>query len=98
MAGQLGEDSGSRVAGPGGAVSGHEDFLTALKRRNKPVVDEERWAGTILGREAEDRDLLIEGGEVESVNEWSRRFREKNGVRRKTDDVEGDTQIEAAPG
>ncbi|PSK55674.1 hypothetical protein B9Z65_4552 [Elsinoe australis] len=80
IAGMLPDNSTSvagqgRVAGEGGGAQ--EDFLTALKRKNKAIVDEERWAGTVLGRDNEDRDLVIEGGNVENINEWGRKLMEK---------------------
>ncbi|KAF2226646.1 hypothetical protein BDZ85DRAFT_178749, partial [Elsinoe ampelina] len=64
-----------RVAGEGGGVQ--EDFLTMLKRKNKAIVDEERWAGTVLGTDSEDRDLVIEGGSAATINDWAKKVREK---------------------
>lgn len=81
---------GTRVAGGGG----HEDFLTQLRRRNKPAVDEERWAGTVLGREGEDRELVIEGGEVTSVSEWAAKLREKNSKTTKRTETNGEKDVD----
>ncbi|KAF2151322.1 hypothetical protein K461DRAFT_295385 [Myriangium duriaei CBS 260.36] len=97
VAGQLGDETPGATRVGGSARGALEDFLTLLKRRNKPVVDEERWAGTVLGRDAEDRELLIEGGEVGSVAEWGERLRERSKGRRKEDGPR-DVEMEGVPG
>ncbi|PNS18606.1 2-methylisocitrate lyase, mitochondrial [Sphaceloma murrayae] len=87
IAGMLPDNSTSvagqgRLAGEGGGAQ--EDFLTALKRKNKAIVDEEKWAGTVLGRDSEDRDLTIEGGNAGSVNEWGSKMMDRLEKERRT--------------
>ncbi|KAG8627943.1 hypothetical protein KVT40_003816 [Elsinoe batatas] len=86
-----------RVAGEGGGVQ--EDFLTSLKRKNKAIVDEERWTGTVLGTDSEDRDLVIEGGIAGSINDWAKKVRERT-EKEKEKKVNGDGDVEmvTAPG
>lgn len=55
------------------AASEHEvleDFLSALKKKHSKTGEDARYAGTVLGRPADDKVLLIEGGPSESVVEW----------------------------
>ncbi|KAF4555383.1 Transcription initiation factor TFIid subunit 3-like protein [Elsinoe fawcettii] len=84
-----------RVAGEGGGAQ--EDFLTVLKRKHKAIVDEERWSGTVLGKDSEDRDLVIEGGSVGSINDWSRKMTEKVEKEKKVNG-DGDVEMATAPG
>lgn len=62
--------------GPGGIVAG-EDYLTALKKKHSKTGEESRYQGTVLGKPAEDRPIKIEGGPVETLQEWQQRIREK---------------------
>ncbi|KAH0538863.1 hypothetical protein FGG08_004580 [Glutinoglossum americanum] len=74
-----------RIAGlttPGGkepvviAATGEpppEDFLAALKKKHSKTGEESRYQGTLLGKQAEDRVIRIEGGPAESIHTWKAR-------------------------
>ena len=62
--------------GPGGTVAG-EDYLTAMKKKHSKTGEESRYQGTVLGIPAEDRPVKIEGGPVESLQEWQQKLRDK---------------------
>ncbi|KAJ5900071.1 hypothetical protein N7495_004815 [Penicillium taxi] len=47
-----------------------EDFLTALKKKHSKTGEESRYAGTVLGKGAEEHPIIIEGG-LPSIREWS---------------------------
>lgn len=47
-----------------------EDYLTALKKKHSKTGEESRYAGTILGKGAEEHPVLIEGG-LPSIQEWA---------------------------
>jgi len=47
-----------------------------MKKHSKTGVDS-RYQGTILGKPAELRPVKIEGGPVESIDEWCRKTRER---------------------
>ncbi|KAI9869092.1 MAG: hypothetical protein M1813_002916 [Trichoglossum hirsutum] len=47
-----------------------EDFLSTLKKRHSKTGEESRYQGTILGKQAEDRSVRIEGGPSESIHTW----------------------------
>lgn len=38
-----------------------EDYLTALKKKHSKTGEESRYAGTILGKRAEEHEIVIEG-------------------------------------
>lgn len=46
-------------------------FLTALKKKHSKTGEESRYQGTVLGIPAEEKPLIIEGGPVESIQEWT---------------------------
>ncbi|GAB7352766.1 hypothetical protein MBLNU459_g3114t1 [Dothideomycetes sp. NU459] len=62
--------------GPGG-MSVPEDYLTVLKKKHSKTGEESRYQGTVLGKPAEDRPIKIEGGPVDSLDEWTRHARDK---------------------
>jgi transcription initiation factor TFIID subunit 3 len=47
-----------------------------MKKHSKTGVDS-RYQGTILGKPAELRAVKIEGGAVDSIEEWCRKTRER---------------------
>ncbi|KAI1916516.1 hypothetical protein LOZ65_005261 [Ophidiomyces ophidiicola] len=46
-----------------------EDYLTALKKRHSKTGEESRFQGTLLGKDVDDRPVVIAGG-VESIKAW----------------------------
>lgn len=90
-------EAGTGVGGDMQAVA--EDYLTALKKKHARTGQEERYAGTVLGKQAEDRDIKIEGGPVETVQEWVNRLLEaeiKKAAEAKAN-TEKDAEMEDAP-
>ncbi|CAI7608800.1 unnamed protein product [Penicillium bialowiezense] len=51
-----------------------EDYLTALKKKHSKTGEESRYAGTVLGKSAEEHPVIIEGG-VPSIQEWGVQMR-----------------------
>jgi transcription initiation factor TFIID subunit 3 len=47
-----------------------------MKKHSKTGVDS-RYQGTILGKPADVKPIKIEGGSVESIEEWCQKTREK---------------------
>ena len=72
----MSDGSGTAAVGVGGGKVVADDFLMGLKRKQARVgggpggIDEGRWVGTALGAQGEDREILVEGGPVQSINEW----------------------------
>ena len=54
----------------------HLRNLALMKKHSKTGVDS-RYQGTILGKPADARPVKIEGGPVESIEEWCKKTREK---------------------
>ncbi|KAL1997779.1 hypothetical protein VTN02DRAFT_787 [Thermoascus thermophilus] len=46
-----------------------EDYLTSLKKKHSKTGEESRYAGTVLGKSAEEHPVVIEGG-VASIRDW----------------------------
>ncbi|KAL3467335.1 hypothetical protein BJX64DRAFT_167821 [Aspergillus heterothallicus] len=53
-----------------------EDYLTALKKKHSKTGEESRYAGTVLGKNAEDHPIVIEGG-ASTIQEWSSQMRSR---------------------
>ncbi|KAJ5660578.1 hypothetical protein N7507_007029 [Penicillium longicatenatum] len=51
-----------------------EDYLTALKKKHSKTGEESRYAGTVLGKSAEEHPIIIEGG-APSIREWGQQVR-----------------------
>lgn len=72
----MSEASGTAAVGVGGGKVVADDFLMGLKRKQARIgggpggIDEARWVGTALGGEGDDREVLVEGGPVQRINEW----------------------------
>ncbi|KAK5681064.1 hypothetical protein LTS10_006824 [Elasticomyces elasticus] len=75
------ESTGVPAVGVGGGVVQAEDFLTVLKKKQSKVGDDSRLMGTVLGKEAEAKEVLVEGGPVQRIRDWK--------PRPETDEVEG---------
>ncbi len=48
-----------------------------MKKKHSKTGEESRFQGTILGIQAEDRAVKIEGGPVDSLHEWNARLRQR---------------------
>lgn len=70
IAGLMPDAGTTAIVGVGGGVVQAEDFLTVLKRKHGKVGEDTRFQGTALGREGEDRAVVIEGGPVGSLRDW----------------------------
>ncbi|PVI08041.1 hypothetical protein DM02DRAFT_608143 [Periconia macrospinosa] len=55
-----------------------EDYLSSLMKKHSKTGVDSRYQGTILGKPAELKPVKIEGGSVDSIEEWCRRTREKS--------------------
>lgn len=72
----MSEGSGTAAVGVGGGKVVADDFLIGLKRKQARVgggtggIDEGRWLGTALGEQGDDREVLVEGGPVQSIKDW----------------------------
>ncbi|KAL8657998.1 MAG: hypothetical protein Q9202_007638 [Teloschistes flavicans] len=51
-----------------------EDFLTALKKKHNKTGEISRFQGTALGTDADDKPIRIEGGPIETIQDWSGRI------------------------
>lgn len=59
------------VIGVGGSVVKEDDFFTALKKKHGGKSGgDERFQGTVLGRPMDGKEILVEGGPVQRINEW----------------------------
>jgi len=52
--------------------------LSALKKKHSKTGEESRFQGTVLGKPAEDREIKIEGGPVESIEAWQDGIRQRS--------------------
>jgi transcription initiation factor TFIID subunit 3 len=55
-----------------------EDYVTTLKKKHSKTGEESRYQGTVLGKMADDRSIKIEGGPVESIQDWASRLQQKS--------------------
>lgn len=53
------------------AAEGREDYLTQLKKKHSKTGEESRWQGTVLGKDTGEREIIIEGWEVENLQGWA---------------------------
>ena len=49
-----------------------------LRKKHSKTGEESRYQGTVLGKAADDRPIRIEGGPVESLQDWNRYVRERS--------------------
>ncbi|KAF2468167.1 uncharacterized protein BDR25DRAFT_265839 [Lindgomyces ingoldianus] len=54
-----------------------EDYLNTLMKKHSKTGVESRFQGTALGSASEAKHVRIEGGPVDSIQDWCRRTREK---------------------
>ncbi|KAL8913666.1 MAG: hypothetical protein Q9172_007236 [Xanthocarpia lactea] len=55
--------------------AGKDDFLTALKKKHNKTGESSRFQGTVMGTVAEEKPIRIEGGPVESLQDWGASLR-----------------------
>ncbi|KAI1376326.1 hypothetical protein F4677DRAFT_88606 [Hypoxylon crocopeplum] len=60
----------------GGEEQRETDYLSSLKRKHNKTDQDAKYAGTILGRGTFDSEVVIEGGEENSIQAWKRRRHE----------------------
>ncbi|KAK4237033.1 hypothetical protein C8A03DRAFT_45051 [Achaetomium macrosporum] len=51
------------------------DYLDALKKKHSKNDDDSKYLGTVLGRSIEHGDVLVEGGEHQSIFDWEEQKR-----------------------
>ncbi|KAF2118584.1 hypothetical protein BDV96DRAFT_465856, partial [Lophiotrema nucula] len=54
-----------------------EDYLTSLMKKHSKTGVEARFQGTVLGHPNEPHQIRIEGGPADSIEEWSRKAKER---------------------
>lgn len=89
------------TVGVGGGIVHGEDFLTTLKKKHGKGGDESRLQGTVLGKAAEDREVVLEGGPVQRIRDWLPRLGERCvNARKQSVITEGKagTPVEQSPG
>jgi len=59
-----------------GAPVVKEDYLTVLKKKHSKTGDESRFQGSVLGKDAETRTVVIDGG-PKSIQEWQAAARQQ---------------------
>jgi transcription initiation factor TFIID subunit 3 len=59
------------AVGVGGGVVQAEDFLTTLKKKHPKAGDDSRLRGTVLSQLPDEKDVVIEGGPVQHIWEWT---------------------------
>ncbi|GLI78319.1 hypothetical protein PoHVEF18_006630 [Penicillium ochrochloron] len=70
-----------------------EDFLTALKKKHSKTGEESRYAGTVLGKSADEHPVILEGG-APSIREWGTQVRSRAPVSPGASDTSG---VSSAP-
>jgi len=53
-----------------------EDYLAVLKKKHGATDEDSRYSGTILGKDTKPRTIKVEGGDIASVQEWTRRLKD----------------------
>lgn len=69
VAGIIPDESIARM-GVGGQMMQGDDFFTALKKKLSKAADDSRLQGTALGRAADGREVVVEGGPVQHIRDW----------------------------
>lgn len=54
-----------------------DDFLATLKKKHSKTGEESRYAGTVLGKSAEEHPVVIEGG-APSLRDWGEQIRARS--------------------
>ncbi|KAI1083334.1 hypothetical protein F5B20DRAFT_460611 [Whalleya microplaca] len=52
------------------------DYLNALKRKHNKTDQDSKYTGTILGRGIDHGEVMVEGGNENSIHAWARKMRE----------------------
>jgi len=47
-----------------------EDYVTALKKKHSKTGEESRYQGSVLGKDAENQNVVVLGGPVGSIAQW----------------------------
>lgn len=55
-------------------ADGREDYLTVLKKKHSKTGEESRWQGTVLGKDSADKEIEIEGWDVQSMEGWHKKL------------------------
>lgn len=73
IAGLAKESISAEVIAEGLELVKHVDYFTALKQKHSKTGEVSRFQGTVLGKEAEARQIKIEGppGLPESIGQWN---------------------------
>ncbi|KAF2161785.1 hypothetical protein M409DRAFT_27842 [Zasmidium cellare ATCC 36951] len=69
---------GIPAVGVGGSVVHADDFLTTLKKKQGKAGDDSRLQGTVLGRTADDKELVVEGGPAQHIRDWKPKLEERS--------------------
>lgn len=69
-----------------------EDFLTALKKKHSKTGEESRYAGTVLGKSAEEHPVILEGG-APSIREWGAQVRSRTPMSPVASDTSGVSSV-----
>ncbi|KAK4507433.1 hypothetical protein PRZ48_001168 [Zasmidium cellare] len=69
---------GIPAVGVGGSVVQADDFLTTLKKKQGKAGDDSRLQGTVLGRTADDKEFVVEGGPVQHIRDWKPKLEERS--------------------
>ncbi|KAF2480475.1 hypothetical protein BDY17DRAFT_284329 [Neohortaea acidophila] len=88
-------EAGAGAVGVGGGVVKEEDFLERLKKRGYKGGtiggnEDARLVGTVLGREAESKGVVVEGGPVQDLREWRPKAQDVS-VPKASEDMDGGT-------
>ena len=59
-------------------------FATALKKKHSKTGEESRYQGTALGIPAEEKAVIIEGGPLESLQDWNTRLKDQPKLEQKS--------------
>ncbi|KAF2750603.1 hypothetical protein M011DRAFT_474114 [Sporormia fimetaria CBS 119925] len=68
-----------------------EDYLTTLMKKHSKTGVESRFQGTVLGLPGDPKPVRVEGGPVDSIDDWCRRTREKAAKAAKDAPVKAET-------
>lgn len=70
-------DEGVARMGVGGQMMQGDDFFTSLKKKLSKAADDARLQGTVLGRPADGKEVIIEGGPVQHIKDWRPKSEER---------------------
>lgn len=73
-----------------------EDYLSALKKKHSKTGEESRYAGTVLGKSADDHPIVIEGGDATSILDWGLQISKKAREARQAREVSAAAESESS--